>query len=468
MPTYQLTAQVPNAANLVVGNEVRIGGARVGVVDQITPLVHKSGRVTALLRMKLQTTVKPLAKDTTVIIRPRSALGLKYVQLTPGNPKKSGTLADGSTIALKNATPEQVEIDEVFNTFDAKTRAASARNLDYFSGALAGRGVDLNEAIRSLDPLLLNLIPVARNLASPRTQLRGFVRGLAQAAAEVAPVAEQQASLFRNLDTTFGALAEVTPQIQASITGGPPTLVTAIALVPRPAAVPAQLDALFTDLAPGVRALARTAPTLSNGARARHGGPPEDRAAQRARGEHAAVTCADFAEDPMVTLGLKRLTQTAVALKPTLSLPRSRPDDLQLRRRSGSATSRACSPTATRTAPGSGSSSSSRRRARTTRAARRARPANGPSTGQPPAREPYPYTASPGQPKSCEAGNARPERLRRRQDRDRPHPGQPGHATSTRPRSRRHAGNGAASAQDQAPRRGRHVDVRRRLDRDRS
>ena len=34
VPTYDLKASVPNAANLVRGNEVRIGGARVGTVEQ--------------------------------------------------------------------------------------------------------------------------------------------------------------------------------------------------------------------------------------------------------------------------------------------------------------------------------------------------------------------------------------------------------------------------------------------------
>ena len=35
VPTYELRAEVPSAANLVVGNDVRIGGSRVGFVDGI-------------------------------------------------------------------------------------------------------------------------------------------------------------------------------------------------------------------------------------------------------------------------------------------------------------------------------------------------------------------------------------------------------------------------------------------------
>ena len=36
VPTYSLKAEVPSAAALVRGNEVRIGGSRVGTVDAIT------------------------------------------------------------------------------------------------------------------------------------------------------------------------------------------------------------------------------------------------------------------------------------------------------------------------------------------------------------------------------------------------------------------------------------------------
>src|SRR5436190_21874564 len=79
VPTYSLKVDVPSAANLVKGNEVRVGGTRVGIVDEITPVRNRDGSVTARLGLKLQTTVKPLPDDSTVLVRPRSALGLKYV-----------------------------------------------------------------------------------------------------------------------------------------------------------------------------------------------------------------------------------------------------------------------------------------------------------------------------------------------------------------------------------------------------
>ena len=70
---------------------------------------------------------------------------------------------------LSAATPEPVEIDEVFNTFDDPTRAAIQANLTEFGAALAGRGVSLNATIGDLRPLVERLQPVMRNLSSPET-----------------------------------------------------------------------------------------------------------------------------------------------------------------------------------------------------------------------------------------------------------------------------------------------------------
>src|SRR5207244_7357798 len=84
VPTYDLNAELPNAQKLIAGNEVRLGGFRVGVIDDVRPTLH-DGKAIALLKLKLDKTVKPLPADTTVDVRMRSALGLKYLELNPGH-----------------------------------------------------------------------------------------------------------------------------------------------------------------------------------------------------------------------------------------------------------------------------------------------------------------------------------------------------------------------------------------------
>ena len=84
VPTYELKAQVPSAANLVVGNDVRIGGSRVGSVSAIAPETLDDGTTIAVLTLELDKGVAPLPRDSTLLVRPRSARGLKYVEITRG------------------------------------------------------------------------------------------------------------------------------------------------------------------------------------------------------------------------------------------------------------------------------------------------------------------------------------------------------------------------------------------------
>ncbi len=317
VPTYNVQVEVPNAAGLVKGNDVRVGGTRVGTVSEITPVVQDDGTVTGVLDLKLETAVQPISTDTTVVVRPRSALGLKYVQLTRGT--GSQEVPNGGSMPLSQATPIPVEIDQWFDMFDEETRRGAQGSLQAFGDAFAGRGADINFAIQELDPFLRKLTPVMRNLASDGTDLRGFFEGLAQSAAAVAPVAETQAQLFRNLDTTFTALAGVArPYIQESISEGPESLDTAIEQLPVIADFLTNNAELFTLFQPGVDALADAAPPLAvlveDGTPVLKGAP-----AFNARLATLGKSVEKFATDPLTNLGVKDLTSTSQILEPTIT-----------------------------------------------------------------------------------------------------------------------------------------------------
>ena len=93
--------------------------------------------------MKLDKSIEPIPADSTLLVRPRSSLGLKYVELTPGSGQAG--LPAGATIPVRQARPAVVELDDFFNMFDAKTRVGQRRSLDGFGGGLAGRGQDIND-----------------------------------------------------------------------------------------------------------------------------------------------------------------------------------------------------------------------------------------------------------------------------------------------------------------------------------
>ena len=316
VPTYSLKAEMPSAANLVVGNEVRIGGARVGAIDEITAERQDDGTSIAVVGLRLEKAAEPLPEDSTVLIRPKSVLGLKYVELTRGESDEG--FDDGDRIPLAAATPTPVEFDEVANMFDAETRDAIQGNLEGFGDAFAGRGSSINQAIGSLSPLLRDVLPVLRNLSDPETGLERFFAELGDAASEAAAVADEQAELFRNLDTTFAALREVArPYIQEAIEEGPPTLDAAIRELPRQRAFLVNSEGLFRELRPGARALRAAAPDLA--AALRVGTPTLRRSVAMSRrlvGVFEALS--RFASDPLVPLGVRRLQSTMDILEPTL------------------------------------------------------------------------------------------------------------------------------------------------------
>jgi virulence factor Mce-like protein len=315
VPTYDVKAVLPSGAKLVKGNEVRVGGFRVGVVDEIKPTtveVDGERRSVAEISMKLDKVVEPLSVDSSVEVRPRSALGLKYVELSPGNSKK--TFARGDTIPLGH-TSEPLELEDVFSTFDPDTRTNARAATEGFGDAFAGRGQSLNDAIGALNPFFTHLTPVMRNLADPDTELDQFFLQIGRASAQVAPVAGVQADLFTNMADTFAAFSRNPEALQATIEKQPATLDTSISSfrVQRP------FLADFTDLSrrlrPAARELPRSLPAIN--AAFKVGTPILPRTVElNERLEGATLELEDLFQNPNTLLSLRDLETALTVTRP--------------------------------------------------------------------------------------------------------------------------------------------------------
>jgi len=315
--TYNLKAQVPNADALVKGNEVRVGGVRVGIVKSVVPVQLEDGNVAAELSLSLDKNVDPLPVDSTITIRPKSALGLKFLQVTPGTSKQG--FAAGDTIPTSSSRPEPVDIDQFFDMFNKPTRDAIRQNLAGFGNALAGRGPQLNEAIGALRRLAVNGQPLLRKIVEPSTDFAGFWRALEDLSATVAPVAEEQATLFVALDRTFAAFARVArPFIQETIVKSPPTEDVVNAALPAIRPFLRDTGRFFTALRPGAKALGETSPVI---AESLHAGVPVLNASPvlNAQLQPTAEALVDFQNADGVFNGLELLTDTNRLLKPSLT-----------------------------------------------------------------------------------------------------------------------------------------------------
>jgi phospholipid/cholesterol/gamma-HCH transport system substrate-binding protein len=221
VPTRQLNVQISNGANLVKGNDVREGGFRVGVVEDMAPVRLPDGNVGAQLKLKLDKKVGALPVDTTVKIRPRSALGLKYVELERGTRRK--TIPDGGLLPASQAIVP-VELDRLYDMFDEKTRDGSRASLRGFGDAFAGRGYDLNRTIQALPSFARYLQSVTENLSDPRTDLKEFFSSINRFVRPIASVSKVNARLFTDMADTFEAISRDPEALKATITKNVSTL----------------------------------------------------------------------------------------------------------------------------------------------------------------------------------------------------------------------------------------------------
>src|SRR5215210_6116741 len=84
VPSQTLYVELPDGAEVNKGVEVREGGYRIGVVEDLKPGRLKNGNVGAILQLKLDKTAAPFPKGSKVLVRPRAPLALKIIQFERG------------------------------------------------------------------------------------------------------------------------------------------------------------------------------------------------------------------------------------------------------------------------------------------------------------------------------------------------------------------------------------------------
>jgi ABC-type transporter Mla subunit MlaD len=117
VPTYELKARGPERGE--PGRRQRRAHRRLA--RRLRRRHHAkrrdNGTTVAVLTLTLEKSVAPLPRDSTLIIRPRSALGLKYVEIT-ARPERRRATRRRHDPARRRARRRPVEFDEVLSMFD--------------------------------------------------------------------------------------------------------------------------------------------------------------------------------------------------------------------------------------------------------------------------------------------------------------------------------------------------------------
>jgi virulence factor Mce-like protein len=314
VPTQQVKIEMTNGANLLPGNEVREGGFRIGIVNSMKPIPLRDGKVGAIATLKIDKKQADIPVDSTAVIRPRSVLGLKYVQFEKGKSKEM--LQDGDTIPL-GRTRIPVDLDEFQNIFDEKTRAGARRNLRGFGEAFAQRGASINKTIQEAPRFLEHLEPVAEILSRKDTNLPRFFGELGDFVRIVKPVADRYSHGFTAGADTFEAWSRDPQALKDTIEKSGPTMAVGIDSFrkQRPFLVAfrdfsAQLDRTARQLP---RTLPRIVPALEEGI------PVLKRSPQiNEELEKTFVTLQDLMESPGTGASFRALGDTVNILNPAV------------------------------------------------------------------------------------------------------------------------------------------------------
>ena len=262
--TYDISVQVPDAQELVDHNEVLIAGRRVGMISQLEPKLGPDGRPFAQLDLRLDQSMEgEIHPDANALVRARSLLGAKYLELTLGS--EGPPLSQGAVLPLSQSRTE-VEVDEVLDEFDAPTRRHFQEVLTGVGTGFASRGLDFNATLASLRPLTRDSVTVLGELADPATRLGDFVRAYAAFATELGTDPENVAGLLRNGGITLDALDR--SQLGESIELSPATLQSGTEALETLRPVLARARVITHRIEPGTRLLPATAKVLSQAAKA--------------------------------------------------------------------------------------------------------------------------------------------------------------------------------------------------------
>jgi virulence factor Mce-like protein len=298
----------------VIGNDVREGGFRVGLVSDMKPIELSSGQVGAEVILKLDKNRSDVPVDSTASVRPRSVLGLKYVDLARGS--SAQLVPDGGTLPISH-TSIPVQFDDVFKAFDPRTRSAIQQSLVGVGDTLAGRGSSLNDTIHSLPELFARLEPVARYLSDPGTQLTRLFTTLNAFMGTVAPVAQTQVRLFADAATTFEAVSRDPAALEATIALSPSTLDVSTDSLRAQGPFLVDLTSLGQSLSPAtselVAALPDINPAIEAGTQTLRRTP-----SLNANLQQVMNALKNLALAPGTNLGLNALTDTTRTLNPMI------------------------------------------------------------------------------------------------------------------------------------------------------
>jgi phospholipid/cholesterol/gamma-HCH transport system substrate-binding protein len=236
----------------VNGNEVQVGGKPIGKVASID--LTDDGQ--AAIEMEIDSDFAPLHEGSHAVIRAASLSGIagRYVSLTPG-PNDAPEIDDGGTIGADDTTTP-VDLDQLFNTLDPKTRKGLQEIVQGGATQFNGVAKQANEAAKYFNPALSTGSRLTRELVRDDDQFERFIVETSSVVGAISERRNDLADLVSNANTTARAIGDENTALARALGLLPTTLRKANTTFVNLRAALGDLDVLVSESKPATKDLA--------------------------------------------------------------------------------------------------------------------------------------------------------------------------------------------------------------------
>jgi phospholipid/cholesterol/gamma-HCH transport system substrate-binding protein len=266
---YRIEVPFDEATQLAVESDVRIHNVSVGKVKSIELANSGPNRDHAVAELEIDNAYAPIPTNTRAILREKTLLGETYVELSQGD-ENAPKVPEGGSLPKAQVAPS-VQLDEIFRTFDARTRASFQTWMQQLAIASAGRGADLSAAIANLEPFAEDANRVLRVLDTQEGAVKQLVRNTGEVFGALSERQGQLQGLIRNSGTVFATTARRNVDLENTFRALPTFLDESKLTLNRLESFSRNADPLITQLHPSARLLsadlkqvAKVAPSFKN------------------------------------------------------------------------------------------------------------------------------------------------------------------------------------------------------------
>jgi phospholipid/cholesterol/gamma-HCH transport system substrate-binding protein len=243
------------------GQTVNVAGVPVGEVGSVE---LEDGR--AVVQMRIKDEYKPIYRDATVLLSPKTGLKDMYLALDPGS-EEAGELEEGGRVPVSNTLPD-VNGDEILAALDDDTRAYLRVLLNAGGTAFDDEATgadqrfdqtaeqDLRETFKRFEPTARDGERITRLLVNRRRNIARVIHNFQELSSALADRDRQLAALVDSANANFEAFASEEASLREALQLFPGALDQTEQTLDKTAVLAGELGPTLGGLRPFARNLA--------------------------------------------------------------------------------------------------------------------------------------------------------------------------------------------------------------------